>query len=353
MDVRERYQWIDSLKGISILGVIMIHSGATGVGGIIGAVGKYGSSFVQAFLVISAFLAWKTLESSDSNGQWLMARMTKLAPVYYVAIVIYLIVTGGSTYDSGDINPKSFFNVICHFLFLHGFFPKTCNNLMGEWYLGVLVIFYFLAPIIHRFVNSLLRAALFFAILNIGCNYICRFFLNSYADDPYAYIYQNYFSSYGIWPQFPTMALGIVLYYIVLRIKSRPDTIQSRAIALSYASLLLTLVVLKAYGYLPIGNPLIVTVPTLYGVAFSIYMIGQCYHPIILFNNKAFKFVGMHSWEMYIFHPLYIYIYNHVFKAEHSVMAWLVKYFLILTISILTSILIKTIMRSLNKPIKA
>ena len=58
----ERYEWIDSLKGISILGVIMIHSGSMGVGGLVTKIGQYGSSFVQAFFVISAFLIWKSLD---------------------------------------------------------------------------------------------------------------------------------------------------------------------------------------------------------------------------------------------------------------------------------------------------
>ena len=51
----EYYEWINSLKGIAIVGVVLIHSGGANLPGYSGLIGKAGLHGVQMFTCCPAF----------------------------------------------------------------------------------------------------------------------------------------------------------------------------------------------------------------------------------------------------------------------------------------------------------
>lgn len=65
----DRITWIDSLKGIAILGVIMIHCGGSHLPDPLGIVGRFGGAGVELFFVISAFLSYQSLEKVSAKGK--------------------------------------------------------------------------------------------------------------------------------------------------------------------------------------------------------------------------------------------------------------------------------------------
>ena len=213
-----RYDWIDSFKGISILGVMLIHSGAMNFGGLIGKMGSYGSAFVQAFFVISSFLTWLSLNkrqqfTAKAYKEWLLKRIITLAPLYYVAMIVSLLITGGNQYWAGDTSPKGFLCIMAHVTFLHGLFPKYCNSVLGvEWYIGVLALFYLVAPFAFKVINNLRRSVVLLLVSNMLSVGMYAVVVHDGLGGAYSYIYEEYAYTYGFIAQLPTLSLGIVLY---------------------------------------------------------------------------------------------------------------------------------------------
>ena len=349
-----RYRWIDSIKGISILGVVMIHSGAMAIDGVIGNVARYGSTFVQAFFVVSAFLAWKSIEKTGDDlsfrdsCKWIGRKLIKLAPLFYIAILMYSILIGGNEYWAGDLKPISLSNIIAHLLFLHGLFPKYCNSILGvEWYIGVLAIFYFLAPFIHRFINSLPRAIVFFLIIDIGCYYLNSYAMTLLPNSEYSYIFSEFINGYCFIFQLPTLSLGILLYYLLKR-DYKITTNKYVSVMLSVISILLAVCILKYYGivapYIPFFK---LALPTLFALSFFVYMVGQDIYSLPLINNCVFDFLGRHSYGIYLFHVLLLYLYEKYvrFYSGISILDWFIEYSFAIIVSVMIDLLATRLLR--------
>ncbi|WP_026653819.1 acyltransferase family protein [Butyrivibrio proteoclasticus] len=350
----ERYVWVDSLKGIAILGVIMIHSGAMSVGGIIGKIGQYGSSFVQAFFVISAFLTWKSLdiigrEMTIRTGiKWVAKKLLSLVPMYYMAIFLYLFLVGGNHYWAGDKNPLSVFSILVHLLFLHGLFPKYCDCILGvEWYLGVLSIFYFIAIPLHKVIKNFPRSLCFFVITSIVSNHLSILACGYYEANGYAYIYQQYYNNFSIIAQLPTLTLGIVLYYLLQFDLNKYLKKKNIKCILSCASIVLATLVLKYFGVVDSFIPIFtLTVPTLFALVFTIYIFGQDLYSIPILNNRMLSYIGKNSLGIYLFHVLIIYIYDCVIHYSFGLVAvdWFMKYLVVVFISTMISVILNKLL---------
>ena len=96
--------WIDGLKGIAMLGVVMVHYGCRNIGaeGIFGKIVSNGARGVQMFFIISAYLVFVSLSkrfadsriSANEAIKWIVSRIVRLMPLYYLAILVYLSVNG-------------------------------------------------------------------------------------------------------------------------------------------------------------------------------------------------------------------------------------------------------------------
>lgn len=349
---KNRYLWIDSLKGLSILGVVLIHSGAMGLGGPISVAASYGSVFVQAFFVVSSFLIWKSLERLGRNFgfqdymKWLFRKISKLIPAYYLSIFIYLLVTGGNQYWAGDVDPFSIQNIIAHILFLHGLFPKFCNNILGvEWYVGVLALFYLIAPLLYKIIDNLPKALAAFVLSDIACYYICIKATGLIIQDDNSYIYEEYFNNYGFISQLPTLMLGVVICYIMPYVKK--DSSKWLKILLSSTIVLLAFCMLRYHAVIPLFK---VSTPTLYGIFFGMILFSQSIYAMPIFNNRIFAFLGRQSWEIYLFHFILIIILDKYVKlfTDSVLINWAIKYFLSILIVICVASLVKLILKRLK-----
>ncbi len=354
--MNNRYIWIDSLKGISILGVVLIHSGAMNLGGPISVVARYGSTFVQAFFVVSVFLVWKSLDGLHSDltftkyMRWFYHKVIKLVPAYYAAIVLYGLITGGNSYWAGDENPLSIKSIVLHLLFLHGLDPKCCNNILGvEWYVGVLVIFYLLAPFVHKVIDNLPKAVIAFILANMVCNYICGLATGAIIPDEYSNIYEEYYCNYGFFSQVPTLLSGVVLYYVLPYIKVNSDRYVK--IIVSVLVMILAFAVLRYHMRIESVIPFLkVTTPTLYGIFFAVIIISQYIYAGPLLNNKIWSFFGTKTWEIYLFHFLIFHIFDKFFATltNIAIIDWGVKYIA----SIILVIIVYTVVNKLIYIIK-
>lgn len=150
---------LDILKGISILAILLYHIGLL----------PYGYLGVDTFLVINGFLIIPSLISDIANGnyhygKWLIKRISRFLPIVIIALAVCLI-TGYFTMIPGD------YENLAQSIFASGLFSNnilaaiTTKNywntlnafrpLMHFWYLGIVVQFYIVLPIILLCVRKL------------------------------------------------------------------------------------------------------------------------------------------------------------------------------------------------------
>lgn len=165
-----RLVYLDGLKGLAILLVVIIHTGASSLPSLWGDIGDFGKYGVQLFFIISTCLSLKSYEKKNGSiSKWILLRLLRLSPIYYLALFVYYFTYGGvETFLGPDAN-VSFLNILAHMLFVHGFFPNYINSIIGvEWYIGTLVVVYMCIPIIFKLVSDKEKSLSFVFISIIG-----------------------------------------------------------------------------------------------------------------------------------------------------------------------------------------
>ena len=224
MKVSDSETWIDSLKGIAIIGVILVHSYCGRLPLFLGEVSGNGKYGVQLFFLISAYLTFVSLKKHFGKipynfktiVSWWLKKFSKLIPLYYFSLLINIYVSIKTDWlgTAWRINIP---NIIFHFLFLHGLVPKYNNSIIGvEWYIGVLAIFYMIAPLLFKHINSIEKSIISFLVSIAGSNIIIqcvKLFLPSETESNY-YLY-TYINESSVIAQLPVIMFGIFLYFII------------------------------------------------------------------------------------------------------------------------------------------
>jgi len=147
--------FITGLRFIAAAMVIAIHTQAFRDFGALGNVitdnGKYG---VHIFFVISGFTIARTYRSSGGYGRFVGRRMMRIAPLYYLLILIAFVLMQNGTLPRGGwmdyygVEPDSY-NLLMHLTFLSGFDARIANSLLGvEWSIPVEVFWYLVLPLV-------------------------------------------------------------------------------------------------------------------------------------------------------------------------------------------------------------
>lgn len=353
----ERQTWIDSLKGIALCGVIMIHSGGSNLPSIMGKIGDVGKNGVQLFFLLSAYLSFSSyakLAEKDNTChkdiiKWIVKKFIRLIPIYYLAIFVYMVFTGGNTYWLGSEEHITVWNMLAHLFFLHEFFPHYVDSIIGvEWYIGTLAIFYVLMPLIYRWFDSLEKAIASWAVLSIVCwrlSSICYHYTSGLTD---GYIYGAYFGSFWIVAQFPVMLMGVIFYYII---KSNIlDRIKNKK---PFAYITLGFSICMIGGMVLQNNSILgLSAFSLWAIWFLMLSISQYLEPCIILDNSIFRCIGRNSYPIYLFHFLFIYLYEKFVPviANSFVINWGLKY---ISIIICSLILALPLNKFADKPIAA
>ena len=219
-------KYIDAVRGYAILGVIMIHTLTVAQPTniylqILAYKGKYG---VQLFFIASAFTLFLSQKRRSEVGikNFFVRRFFRIAPMYYLGIVLYLFVFKGVS-NSYNGNLKycgesviSFFNIFSNFIFINSTNPSLCSTIVpGGATISVEMIFYLIVPFLFSKIKTLdsavkfLLASIFlsftlFILLNnflfIGCNELKNLFMYSY-----------------FFKQLPVFSLGIIAFFIIVK----------------------------------------------------------------------------------------------------------------------------------------
>lgn len=307
--IGNRIEWIDSLKGIAMCGVVLIHAGGANLPGYLGRIGKAGHFGVQGLFMISGFLIWSSLEKSDESYLcWIKRKLLRLMPQYYVAYVTALLISiyWGNTYSVPD--------VLVHVFGIWGFFPQYNNVIIAEWYLGALIIFYMIAPLIYRLVNSIARAILFFQCSIVFAYLFNRILVHVLGSRLDNYAVSSYIGNTSLWYQLPSISFGVLLFYIINYLKITGLTKKESTI-LSWTLVGFAIIfsmgeiaeVNRVFGF----NPYIRVT-----FVFALCAVSQCIHATSIVTNKLFNLIGANSYSIYLFHLTIIQIISKFINSE-------------------------------------
>lgn len=218
-----KFVQIDSLRGIAALLVILVHANSFGdVEHFPAFLGKFisqGARGVQLFYIISAFTLFYTFDLRKQDPHlfrnFLIRRFSRIAPLYYLAIVGYLVLRFYG-WAWKEVPFPSFWNVMSNLLFLHGFSPFWINDVVpGGWSVGVEFPFYMILPILYYRIKSMSDALQYL----IGFIWVALLI-------PLVMIQIKGVGSYDQWilfitqclpHQMPHFGFGIVLYFLLIK----------------------------------------------------------------------------------------------------------------------------------------
>ena len=154
-----RNQSLDLLRGIAILMVVAAHCGlstASFVPGLAATVGSYGQLGIQLFFIVSGYTMMLTYGDSvdvAAARAFYIRRVFRIAPLFWIALVFYLVITNGEGFREWAPVGISARDVLLTIFFLHWTSVTAFNSVVpGGWSIAVEMQFYLLFPlIIHLF----------------------------------------------------------------------------------------------------------------------------------------------------------------------------------------------------------
>ena len=315
---QDRVTWIDSLKGIAICAIVWGHAGGGNFGSILAPLGKAGAYWVEMFFILTVYLACRSLKSKPASNSlgWFLQRLWKLTPLYYFMLLLYIVVVpeGANIWLGTSVDKVTIMNTIMHVLYLHSFFPYYANSVMWvEWYLGVMVIYMVILPILCKYIRQrkeAVRWGVVFIVISILDTCLLSLW-NPLKDE---YIWNGWVYTYSFILHVPALAVGVLLYYLEdLHLKRKYSRIICGISIVSY----IVLSYLSAYGetirFIKIAKT------SGFTLVFLFFILGVRKSDNIIFHNRIWQMIGRNSYGIYLLHFLLIFVCAHFISDELAV----------------------------------
>lgn len=289
----KKFEYIDSLRGIAILLVILVHTGFNlentmfyfplGVRNTI----FYCQYGVQLFFIVSAYTLtlsyYSRIGEKNQTRNFFIRRYFRIAPMFYLAMLVNLFLREG--FD--DISLIRLFSSLTFTSTLFGE-PNHDGYVPGGWTISVEFIFYALLPFLCLKIKNLNSSLLF-----VLCSLVI---VASYQPfiDRIGMGEQLRISFFSIFYQIPVFALGILAYWLI--------NDKEKRIKASTFLLLAAVAAIFCYVTLPIYLT--------FAIAFFFLLIALYIKPYKLLTNKILARIGLYSYSMYVIHFVIIYIMN-------------------------------------------
>jgi peptidoglycan/LPS O-acetylase OafA/YrhL len=327
-----KYPYIDALRGYAVLLVILSHTGGMfpELPYPIKKLTNLGWSGVQLFFLVSCVTLMMSWRSDERKGiaspfQFWIRRFFRIAPMYYLAAIFYLIAEppkGG--FDLGQM--------LASLSFINAWHPSLLSTLdggwrvvPGGWSISVEFCFYMLFPLIVVSVRSL-RAGVIFCIVAIAiacvANEAVRHnLIQSYGQQP-----TEQFLYYWLPEQLFVFALGTILYFIIDGInKTGAPAWAKWHPALLFGAALIMIVIV---GENPTVTPYIWTLeanrgpPQIFYISIILMVLAalSAANPKSIFINRPIRSLGTISFSAYIFHFFVVHTLaaTPLFDASHQ-----------------------------------
>jgi peptidoglycan/LPS O-acetylase OafA/YrhL len=303
-----RFEYLDALRGIAILGVLSIHSsnasGDNFPGSIYADAGRYG---VQLFFMVSAFTIFMTLDSALAKGTSLfrdfyLRRFFRILPMFWFGIALYAVAPGRDPFTH-QLHITAMYYVLTAVL-LHGWHPFLINSVVpGGWSITVEGTFYLIAPFLFLWIRRWQTALIFFLLTFLPTMLCNRLVFDLYA---HHWLFQdvipdrlNAFLYFWFPSQVTVFACGILTYRIF---KSLPPGFHGKLNGL----LLLSCGAMAFYAIAGKADDGIVVrlIPpqAFLGLSLMLVVLGLATYPFPLLVNRATCFLGQISYSFYLTH---------------------------------------------------
>lgn len=295
-----KLRYIDALRGIAILAVIIVHTGQYGTNvypDVIQSFIGHGARGVQLFYLASAFTLFLSFDYRSKiehrpNRNFFIRRFFRIAPIYYLGIVYYLFQNGfGPRYWLGDAESITIGNILSNITFVHGINPYWITSLVpGGWSITVEMTFYAMVPFLFRRIRKTNQAVIF-TIVCLLISVILQFTLSRISPITSERLWNQYLF---LWfpNQIALFGLGIIAYFTIIK----KDLFVSWA---NYFIISVLLIVHFAWNYMPIHF--------LFGLSFLVLMIALSKKESVLIVNKLSIFLGKISYSAYLTHFAVLY----------------------------------------------
>lgn len=304
-----KFDHIDALRGIAVLLVVLVHTGGrTPAGMTFGEIAKYGQYGVQLFFMLSAFTLCHSMNRIQVLGKpdylaFMTKRFFRIAPLYYLGIVIYFIFTWASfrfAHQTPFTEPGEYsaLGVISNVLFLHGLIPAGNSNVVpGGWSIGCEFLFYAMFPFLFLAARSnksvLIFSTIAAALATLGIHLLTTRVYGMKTE-------LNSFTFFTVFNQFPCFILGMI-YYFYGKIP---------AVRVTFIALLLpALIAVFGLHSLAWGWCLLPFTAGVAAVGLSFLMV-KCGIPFLL------KKIGQLSFSIYLWHFLVVWNVSYIFKMK-------------------------------------
>jgi peptidoglycan/LPS O-acetylase OafA/YrhL len=300
-DLRKLH-FIDSLRGLAILLVLLVHSG--GLIELFGtklALTNIGQRGVQLFYEVSAFsLLYSYYSRREASwAAFFIRRFFRIAPLFYLSIAANFIWTV-LILRMPPLSPASY---VSGFLFLFGFHPSTINAVApAGWSIAVEAVFYALFPLMALGIRNIGAALAFAAASVLACFLVCyRLDIGVLAALPPEYRRFLWFPA-----EFPVFCFGFVAFFSWRDLfQEGPGEAAARplfgrpAARMAASAGLLALAFWAVYVSFPVSNYRLY----LNSLSFIFLILALALHPWSLLVNPATRFIGRMSFSIYLVHP--------------------------------------------------
>lgn len=288
---------IDSLKGIAMLGIILVHSRLS-FGNIFQCIVNNGARGVQLTFIISGYLIFKSLENAYQKKTplktWYRGKILRIIPLYWFFTILHIIVFGrGERFYLGPLKEVSWLNIICNLLCIHGFFPYYANSINVNWYIADLMLWYLIAPVIYRVFNSL-KKVMTGLLFGVPIIYSILILLKNKPIISSIPIWNDYVNVFFFGAQLPIIFLGIVIYWLEKEKRIEwLSNIKGSFFAATFCILLLTIGSDKFFVFNTAFS---------FSLCFSVIFVLQLVKPVGFLCNSILALYGKYSYSIYLSH---------------------------------------------------
>jgi peptidoglycan/LPS O-acetylase OafA/YrhL len=232
-------------------------------------------------------------------SNYFLRRFWRIAPLFYVAIIAYLVMDGFGPRHWAPNGIRSWFLPITA-LMAHGWHPETINGVVpGGWSIAVEFTFYLLLPIALNGITSTQRSLVFLCVC-LGAYvanavYMPQFWMPIYPEKQ-QYLVQG-FTFFNIFSQLPVFAIGISIYLAI--VEKRHWAFVACLLVTIAAVLTSSYLIRNDFSLLNAAKNHIVISAVLGGFVLALSQQGKLH---AAFVNPATVFLGRISYGLYLTH---------------------------------------------------
>ena len=294
-----RLYFLDSLRGLAAIYIFLYHMVKMPQPNMVvprwAEFVKLGGMGITFFFLVSSFSLYfsRGNHKEETCFDFYLRRFLRIAPLFYVWILLSLI-RNNILFDKSH----SIQEIVGSVFFFFNLWPGYQQGFVwAGWMIGVLMVFYLLFPLVHKFIDDIWKALGLF-LFSIFFVSFFKVFLLYTPLEPKVF---DEFLKYNFVRHFPVFAFGIFLYFFYTRF------VAASPASKSFGFFLLSLA-LCLFSSLTSGKMDDILLPTYYWqpIIFSIFIVGFAFNPIVIFINNSTRFLGKISYSIYLNHPTLI-----------------------------------------------